>query len=117
MKKIFLVLVVTILAIVSVYAQNNTNTTDQNKQTENAETEETSEETADNVEEISSFAPSFRDLRNTDDQALDRSYNLLQTNLGILKDDYLFRILYKANKILEDYTNVKFTQKEAAQIK
>ena len=109
MKKIFLVLVVTILAIVSVYAQNNTNTTDQNKQTENAETEETSEETADNVEEISSFAPSFMDLRNTDDQALDRSYNLLQTNLGILKDDYLFRILYKANKILEDYTNVKFT--------
>lgn len=109
MKKIFLVLVVTILAIVSVYAQNNTNTTDQNKQTENAETEETSEETADNVEGISSFAPSFRDLRNTDDQALDRSYNLLQTNLGILKDDYLFRILYKANKILEDYTNVKFT--------
>ena len=105
MKKIFLVLVVTILAIVSVYAQNNTNTTDQNKQTENAETEET----ADNVGEISSFAPSFRDLRNTDDQALDRSYNLLQTNLGILKDDYLFRILYKANKILEDYTNVRFT--------
>ena len=29
--------------------------------------------------------------------------------MGILKDDYLFRILYKANKILENYTNVTFT--------
>ena len=103
MKKLFLVLSVMILALSSLYAQDDANT---NEQTEN---EQTSEESTDNVNGISSFSPSFTDLRNTDDQSLDKSYNLLQTNLSIIRDDYLFRILYKANKILEDYTNVRFT--------
>lgn len=102
MKKIFLVLTVTMLALSSLYAQDDTNA-----QTENEQSSE--EETMDTVEGISAFSPSFTDLRHTDDQSLDKSYNLLQTNLSILKDDYLFRILYKANKILENYTNVTFT--------
>lgn len=104
MKKIFLVLTVMVLALSSLYAQDDANT---NEQTENEQSSE--EETMDTVEGISAFSPSFADLRNTDDQALDKSYNLLQTNLSIIKDDYLFRILYKANKILENYTNVTFT--------
>ena len=103
MKKIFLVLSVMILALSSLYAQDDANA---EGQTEN---EQASEESTDSVGGISAFSPSFTDLRNTDDQSLDKSYNLLQTNLSIIKDDYLFRILYKANKILEDYTNVRFT--------
>ena len=104
MKKIFLVLTVIMLALSSLYAQDDANA---EGQTENEQSSE--EETTDTVDGISAFSPSFSDLRNTDDQSLDKSYNLLQTNLGILKDDYLFRILYKANKILENYTNVTFT--------
>ena len=104
MKKIFLVLTVIMLALSSLYAQDDANA---EGQTENEQSSE--EETVDTVDGISAFSPSFSDLRNTDDQSLDKSYNLLQTNLGILKDDYLFRILYKANKILENYTNVTFT--------
>ena len=104
MKKIFLVLTVIMLALSSLYAQDDANA---EGQTENEQSSE--EETIDTVDGISAFSPSFSDLRNTDDQSLDKSYNLLQTNLGILKDDYLFRILYKANKILENYTNVTFT--------
>ena len=104
MKKIFLVLTVIMLALSSLYAQDDANA---EGQTENEQSSE--EETMDTVDGISAFSPSFSDLRNTDDQSLDKSYNLLQTNLGILKDDYLFRILYKANKILENYTNVTFT--------
>ena len=92
------------LALSSLYAQDDANA---EGQTENEQLSE--EETMDTVDGISAFSPSFSDLRNTDDQSLDKSYNLLQTNLGILKDDYLFRILYKANKILENYTNVTFT--------
>jgi len=92
------------LALSSLYAQDDANA---EGQTENEQSSE--EETTDTVDGISAFSPSFSDLRNTDDQSLDKSYNLLQTNLGILKDDYLFRILYKANKILENYTNVTFT--------
>lgn len=92
------------LALSSLYAQDDANA---EGQTENEQSSE--EETIDTVDGISAFSPSFSDLRNTDDQSLDKSYNLLQTNLGILKDDYLFRILYKANKILENYTNVTFT--------
>lgn len=92
------------LALSSLYAQDDANA---EGQTENEQSSE--EETMDTVDGISAFSPSFSDLRNTDDQSLDKSYNLLQTNLGILKDDYLFRILYKANKILENYTNVTFT--------
>ena len=92
------------LALSSLYAQDDANA---EGQTENEQSSE--EETVDTVDGISAFSPSFSDLRNTDDQSLDKSYNLLQTNLGILKDDYLFRILYKANKILENYTNVTFT--------
>ena len=106
MKKLFVVLSIMILALSSLYAQDNANT-DEQIQSESEQSSE--EETIDTVEGISAFSPSFSDLRNTDDQSLDKSYNLLQTNLGILKDDYLFRILYKANKILENYTNVTFT--------
>lgn len=103
MKKLFLVLSVMILALGSAFAQDNAD--------EQTETEQSSEESAEanTVDGIAAFSPSFADLRNTDDQSLDKSYNLLQTNLGIIKDDYLFRILYKANKILENYTNINFT--------
>ena len=106
MKKLFVVLSIMILALSYLYAQDDANT-DEQIQSESEQSSE--EETIDTVEGISAFSPSFSDLRNTDDQSLDKSYNLLQTNLGILKDDYLFRILYKANKILENYTNVTFT--------
>ncbi|WP_297208427.1 hypothetical protein [uncultured Brachyspira sp.] len=114
MKKIFLVLSVMILALSSVYAQDeaaadttatDTTTTEQTTTTENQDTTET----GDTVGEISSFAPTFTDLRNTDDASLDKEYNLLQTNLTKIKEDYLFRIVYKANKILENYTNINFT--------
>lgn len=113
MKKLFLVLSVMILALSSVYAQDEAaadaaatdTTTEQTTTTENQDTAET----GDTVGEISSFAPSFTDLRNTDDVALDKEYNLLQTNLTKIREDYLFRIVYKANKILERYTNVNFT--------
>ena len=106
MKKLFVVLSIMILALSYLYAQDDANT-DEQIQSESEQSSE--EETIDTVEGISAFSPSFSDLRNTDDQSLVKSYNLLQTNLGILKDDYLFRILYKANKILENYTNVTFT--------
>ena len=112
MKKLFLVLSVMILALSSVYAQDEaaadttaTDTTTTEQTTENQDTTET----GDTVGEISSFAPSFTDLRNTDDMALDKEYNLLQTNLMKIREDYLFRVVYKANKILERYTNVNFT--------
>ena len=114
MKKLFLVLSVMILALSPVYAQDET-TADATATTETATTETTttenqeSSESVDTVNEITPFAPSFTDLRNTDDAALDKEYNLLQTNLTKIKEDYLFRVLYKANKILERYTNVNFT--------
>ena len=113
MKKLFLVLSVMILALSPVYAQDET--TADTTATETTET--TAETTTENqeaagtntVNEITSFGPSFTDLRNTDDVALDKEYNLLQTNLTKMREDYLFRVLYKANKILERYTNVNFT--------
>ena len=103
MKKLFLVLSVMILALSPVYAQDET-TADATATTETTETTTTenqeSSESVDTVNEITPFAPSFTDLRNTDDVALDKEYNLLQTNLTKIKEDYLFRVLYKANKIL-----------------
>lgn len=119
MKKIFLVLSVMILALSSVYAQDEavadttateTTTTEQTDTTDTTENQEATETGDTNtVGEISSFAPSFTDLKNTDDASLDKEYNLLQTNLTKIREDYLFRIVYKANKILERYTNVNFT--------
>lgn len=112
MKKLFLVLSVMILALSTVYAQdeNAAETTDTAATEQTAATTENQEATGTNtVNEISSFGPSFTDLRNTDDVALDKEYNLLQTNLTKMREDYLFRVLYKANKILERYTNVNFT--------
>lgn len=108
MKKLFLVLSVIILALSPAYAQDETA----------AANEQTTETAADNqnaagdtntVEGLRSFSPSFTDLRNTDDISLDKEYDLLQTNLTKIREDYLFRVLYKANKILERYTNVNFT--------
>ena len=115
MKKLFLVLSVMILALSSVYAQDaataettDAAATEQTTDTTTTENQESTEST-NTVEGITPFAPSFVDLRNTDDVALDKEYNLLQTNLAKIRDDYLFRVLYKANKILERYTNVNFT--------
>lgn len=107
MKKLFLVLSVIILALGSLYAQDDT-TTGTTEQT-TSENQGESNGDIDTVSEIELFAPSFVDLRNTDDIVFDKEYNLLQTNLIKIKDDYLFRVVYKANKILEDYTNVNFT--------
>ena len=113
MKKLFLVLSVMILALSPVYAQDETTadtTATETTETTAATTTENQEATGTNtVNEITSFGPSFTDLRNTDDVALDKEYNLLQTNLTKMREDYLFRVLYKANKILERYTNVNFT--------
>ncbi|KLI43053.1 hypothetical protein [Brachyspira hyodysenteriae] len=113
MKKLFLVLSVMILALSPVYAQDDTTadtaateTTETTAETTTANQEATGTNT---VSEITPFGPSFTDLRNTDDVALDKEYNLLQTNLTKMREDYLFRVLYKANKILERYTNVNFT--------
>ncbi|MBW5409327.1 hypothetical protein E6A50_02945 [Brachyspira hampsonii] len=112
MKKLFLVLSVMILALSSAYAQDETaaETTDTAATEQTAATNENqgASENTNTVNEVSAFAPSFVDLRNTDDAALDKEYNLLQTNITKIREDYLFRVLYKANKILEDYTNVNF---------
>ncbi|PTY39623.1 hypothetical protein [Brachyspira hampsonii] len=113
MKKLFLVLSVMILALSSAYAQDETaaaETTDTAATEQTAATDENqgASENTNTVNEVSAFAPSFVDLRNTDDAALDKEYNLLQTNITKIREDYLFRVLYKANKILEDYTNVNF---------
>lgn len=113
MKKLFLVLSVMILALSSVYAQDTaaetTTDTAATEQTAAAEGNQEDSGNTNTVEGVSAFAPSFVDLRNTDDVALDKEYNLLQTNLTKIREDYLFRVLYKANKILERYTNVNFT--------
>ncbi|WP_295163449.1 hypothetical protein [uncultured Brachyspira sp.] len=106
MKKLFIILSVIILALGQAYAQDET-AAEQTADT--AEQNQGTDQSADTVSEITTFAPSFVDLRNTDDAALDREYNLLQTNLTKIKEDYLFRVVYKANKILENYTNVNFT--------
>ena len=112
MKKIFLVLSVMILALSPAYAQDET-TADATATEQTTDTAATDNQNAagdtNTVEGISAFAPSFTDLKNTDDVALDKEYNLLQTNLTKIREDYLFRVLYKANKILERYTNVNFT--------
>ncbi|WP_300370906.1 hypothetical protein [Brachyspira sp.] len=113
MKKLFLVLSVMILALSPAYAQdeNAADTTAATEQTTDTAATENQNAAGDTntVDGIKSFAPSFTDLRNTDDVALDKEYNLLQTNLTKIREDYLFRVLYKANKILERYTNVNFT--------
>lgn len=111
MKKLFLVLSVMILSLNLVYAQDEAQqTTEQQTTTQEQTTADTAAtENTNTVEGIVPFSPNFADLRNVDDANLDREYNLLQTNLNVIKDDYLFRVLYKANKILQNYTNVNFT--------
>lgn len=105
MKKLFLVLSVMILALSSAYAQDEAAVDTAAEQTSTAN----QGESIDTPKELAPYSPSFIDLRNTDDIALDKEYYLLQTNLVKVKEDYLFRILYKANKIIERYTNVNFT--------
>ena len=110
MKKLFLVLSVMILSLNLVYAQDEAQqTTEQQTETQQQNTDAAAAENTNTVEGIVPFSPNFTDLRNVDDANLDKEYNILQTNLNIIKDDYLFRVLYKANKILENYTNVNFT--------
>ena len=107
MKKIFLVLSAMVLAFSVIYAQDETAaTTTGQTETENTTSGDNTQE--DTLSELQFFAPSFEDLRNTDEGNLDKEFQLLQTNLIKLKDDYLFRVAYKANKILENYTNINF---------
>ena len=108
MKKLFLVLSVMILSLNLVYAQDEAQQTTEQQTTTQEQNTDTAENT-NTVEGIVPFSPNFADLRNVDDANLDKEYNILQTNLNIIRDDYLFRVLYKANKILQNYTNVNFT--------
>lgn len=107
MKKIFLVLSVVVLSFSLLHAQDEATAGQvESESTSSANEDGTTQK--DTVSELKFFSPSFTDLRNTDETNLDREFHLLQTNLIKLKDDYLFRIAYKANKILEDYTNVNY---------
>lgn len=108
MKKIFLVLSAVVLAFSVLYAQDEA-TTGQTETENTSSTNESDDTQKDTISELQFFSPSFTDLRNTDEGNLDKEFQLLQTNLIKLKDDYLFRIAYKANKILENYTNVNYT--------
>lgn len=110
MKKLFLVLSIFILAFSLLYAQDEA-TEGQTEAVENTATETQNANGDTNMntpQDILPFSPTFTMLRDMDDAVLERDFQVLQSNIMTIRDDYLFRVLYKADKVLQGYTNYNF---------
>lgn len=108
MKKLFLVLSVLILAFSYVYSQGDATPQDGQQAPENAQNDGDFMTNMNTPEAILPFSPTFSVLRDTDDALLEKDFQVLQSNITVIREDYLFRILYKADKILQGYTNQYF---------
>lgn len=100
MKKLFFILTVFTIFLYSLYAQEDAKTT-----TEGAATAETAGDTG-ALDTLLDFAPTFDLLRGTDTNNFNKRLDSLEKLVIELREDYLFRIQYKAEKILEEYTNL-----------
>lgn len=103
MKKFLLTFSVFILALSVAFAQEAT--TPPPAANNNAQ-----ETTTDNntVKAVEKYAPTFGTIRSLDNKNVDANFSRLKTNIYELETDYLFRVQYKADKILGEYTNAKF---------
>lgn len=108
MKKLFLVLSVLIFAFSYVYAQGTANAPAAQQTPENTQNNGDFMTNMNTPEAILPFSPTFTVLRDTDDALLEKDFQVLQSNITVIREDYLFRILYKADKILQGYTNQYF---------
>jgi len=104
MKKLFFILTVFTLFLSGLYAQENAETTT----TGTAVTTETATESGDtnSLDILLDFAPTFDVLRGTDTTNFNKRLESLDKLVAELKNDYLFRIQYKVEKILQEYTKM-----------
>lgn len=97
MKKLIIIFSVFTIMFASLYSQE----TSQTVGTESANTNDV-------IKNLKPFAPTFSTLRFIDTNFIEKDLAFLQTNVTEIRDEYLFRVLYKAEKILQDYTNSKY---------
>ncbi len=123
MKKLFLILFVLVLSMSLVFAQDATTDTNTqatgNTATNNYETADSQDEASEYgdtnanqgmeiLDALFPFAPSFDVLRNLNTNNIDRDLNQLGLMINELETDYMFRVQYKVDKLIEEYTNANY---------
>lgn len=109
MKRLFFILTVFTLSFYGLYAQDATVATvpvaTEDATTTSAE-EEGSSETATPLDALQDFAPTFEILIGTDTTKLNKRFDVLEERVAELGTDYLFRVQFKVEKLLSEYTNL-----------
>ncbi len=106
MKKLFFILVIFTIFLYSLYAQDEAVATEGDATTTGTETTEGGDTNSLNV--LLDFAPTFDVLRGTDTNNFNKRLASLDKIVAELRDDYLFRVQYKVEKILSEYTRTNY---------
>ncbi len=108
MKKILLVIALIVFGAFTLFAQEAAGDTT----TETATTEEStsgengaSDEEQDIISKLDMVVPRFPGIDSINDRILQLKLDRLTNYVAVIRDDYLFRVVYKIDKILSDYTN------------
>ena len=107
MKKLFFILVIFTIFLYSLYAQEEAVATEE-ATTTSAETTTTEGGDTNSLGILLDFAPTFDVLRGTDTNNFNKRLAGLEKIVTELREDYLFRVQYKVEKILLEYTSTNY---------
>ena len=108
MKKILLTMVILVFGTFSLFAQEAEATKDTPSQaTTTSATSEADGGSAsnDSITKLDYVVPRFPAINSINDGMLQLDLDRLTNYVAVIRDDYLFRVVYKIDKIVERYTN------------
>ena len=109
MKKLFFMLVIFTLSLSAVYAQDEAaQTTAGEVATPQTDAGTNENQGAEILNSLTPYAPTFNVLRGLKSDNIDKDFEQLASIINSLENDYMFRVEYKVNEIVAEYTNKNF---------
>lgn len=110
MKKLFFMLVILTLSLSVVYAQDEAGEAAGGGDVATQQTDSGTNENQgiDILNSLTPYAPTFNVLRGLNTENIDKDFEQLASIISSLENDYMFRVEYKVNKIVAEYTNKNF---------
>ncbi len=106
MKKILLTMVILVFGTFSLFAQEAEATKDTPPATTTSATSEADVSSSnDSITKLDYVVPRFPAINSINDGMLQLNLDRLTNYVAVIRDDYLFRVVYKIDKIVERYTN------------
>jgi len=105
MKKILLAMAILVFGMFSLFAQEAVTTEDTPPTATTTAATDNGSPTEDNISRLDYIVPRFPAINSVNDGMLQLNLDRLTNYVAVLRDDYLFRVVHKIDKIVERYTN------------